>query len=88
MTMPAASAPTVTDVDGLTVTVDVTNTGSRTRGRGRPAVRPRRRGVVPRPEKELKGFAKVRLEPVRRGPSTSASSHEHSRSGMCAAMRG
>ena len=56
------SATTVTDADGVTVTVDVTNTGSRA---GSDVVQVYVRDVeasVRRPEKELRGFAKVRLE--------------------------
>ena len=58
------SAKTFRDVDGLTVTVDVTNTGQRGGQGDRPGLRPR--PAVPslvRPEKELKGFAKVALQP-------------------------
>ena len=57
------SAPAFKDTDGLMVTVDVTNTGSMT---GREIVQvyvhDQRSGLV-RPEKELKGFAKVELKP-------------------------
>ncbi|HEX9114544.1 MAG TPA: glycoside hydrolase family 3 C-terminal domain-containing protein, partial [Anaerolineae bacterium] len=57
------SANTFRDVDGLTVTVDVTNTGNRA---GKEIVQvyvhDRASGLV-RPDKELKGFAKVALEP-------------------------
>ncbi|MGD9049221.1 MAG: glycoside hydrolase family 3 C-terminal domain-containing protein, partial [Anaerolineae bacterium] len=57
------SAKTFRDVDGLTVTVDVTNTGQMA---GKEIVqvyvRDRESGLV-RPEKELKGFAKVALQP-------------------------
>jgi beta-glucosidase len=60
---PRVSAKTFKDVDGLTVTVDVTNTGSLA---GKEIVqvyvRDRQSGLV-RPEKELKGFAKVALQP-------------------------
>jgi beta-glucosidase len=60
---PKASAATFRDVDGLTVTVDVTNTGHLA---GKEIVqvyvRDRASGLV-RPDKELKGFAKVALEP-------------------------
>ena len=60
---PAVSAQTFRDVDGLTVTVDVTNTGHRA---GKEIVQvyvhDRASGLV-RPEKELKGFAKVALQP-------------------------
>lgn len=51
------------DVDGLTVTVDVTNTGS-VAGKEivQVYVHDQKSGLV-RPEKELKGFAKVELQP-------------------------
>jgi beta-glucosidase len=56
-------AQTFRDVDGLTVTVDVTNTGNMA---GKEIVQvyvhDRASGLV-RPEKELKGFAKVALQP-------------------------
>jgi beta-glucosidase len=58
-----ASAATFADLDGVTVTVDVTNTGSRA---GSEVVQVYVRDVeasVRRPAKELRGFAKVRLEP-------------------------
>jgi beta-glucosidase len=60
---PRLSARTFRDVDGLTVTVDVTNTG-RVAGKEivQVYVHDRESGLV-RPEKELKGFAKVALEP-------------------------
>jgi beta-glucosidase len=57
------SASTFKDVDGLTVMVDVTNTGSVA---GKEIVQvyahDQRSGLV-RPPKELKGFAKVELQP-------------------------
>ena len=57
------SAETFRDVDGLTVTVDVTNTGQMA---GKEIVQvyvhDRASGLM-RPEKELKGFAKVALQP-------------------------
>lgn len=58
-----ASAKTFRDVDGLTVTVDVTNTGH-VAGKEivQVYVHDREAGLV-RPEKELKGFAKVALQP-------------------------
>ena len=60
---PKVSATTFKDVDGLTVTVDVTNTGSFA---GREIVQvyvhDQKSGLT-RPEKELKGFAKVELQP-------------------------
>lgn len=57
------SAKTFKDVDGLTVTVDVTNTGSFT---GKEIVQVYvhdQESGLRRPEKELKGFAKVELQP-------------------------
>jgi beta-glucosidase len=60
---PQVSATTFRDVEGLTVTVDVTNTGDVA---GKEVVQvyvhDRASGLV-RPEKELKGFAKVALQP-------------------------
>lgn len=60
---PKVSATTFRDVDGLTVTVDVTNTGQMA---GKEIVQvyvhDRAAGLV-RPKKELKGFAKVELQP-------------------------
>jgi beta-glucosidase len=57
------SAVSFKDVDGLTVSVDVTNTGKRT---GKEVVQvyvhDRKSGLV-RPPKELKGFAKLELQP-------------------------
>jgi beta-glucosidase len=60
---PTVSASTFKDVDGLTVTVDVTNTGD-VAGKEivQVYVHDQQSGLV-RPEKELKGFAKVELEP-------------------------
>ena len=60
---PQVSATHFKDVDGVTVTVDVTNTGSVA---GKEIVQVYvhdRASVLARPEKELKGFAKVALEP-------------------------
>ena len=58
-----ASAQTFRDTDGLTVSVDVTNTGEVA---GKETVQvyvhDQKSGLV-RPEKELKGFAKVDLQP-------------------------
>jgi beta-glucosidase len=57
------SATTFNDVDGLTVAVDVTNTGSLA---GKETVQVYVRdpqASVARPAKELKGFAKVSLQP-------------------------
>jgi beta-glucosidase len=60
---PRISTATFKDVDGLTVTVDVTNTGAVA---GKETVQVYihdcKSGLV-RPEKELKGFAKVELQP-------------------------
>ncbi len=60
---PRVSAQTFRDVDGLTVTVDVTNTGS-VAGKEivQVYVHDHKSGLV-RPPKELKGFAKVELQP-------------------------
>jgi len=60
---PKLSAATFDDVDGLTVSVDVTNTG-RVAGKEivQVYVHDRKSGLV-RPPKELKGFAKVELQP-------------------------
>ena len=57
------SAGKFKDVDGLTVTVDVTNTGD-VPGKEivQVYVHDQKSGLV-RPEKELKGFAKVELQP-------------------------
>ena len=60
---PRVSQKTFKDVDGITVTLDVTNTGSRA---GKEIVQlyvhDQKSGLV-RPQKELKGFAKVELQP-------------------------
>ncbi len=62
-TNPTPSARTFRDIDGLRITVDVTNTGQMA---GKEIVqvyvRDRESSLV-RPVKELKGFAKVALEP-------------------------
>jgi beta-glucosidase len=60
---PKASATTFKDVDGVTVTIDVTNTGD-VAGKEivQVYVHDQQSGLV-RPEKELKGFAKVELQP-------------------------
>ena len=62
-TNPKVSAKTFKDADGVTVTVDVTNTG---KVAGKEIVQlyvhDQKSGLV-RPEKELKGFAKVELQP-------------------------
>ena len=59
----SASAENFKDVDGVTVTVDVTNTGKLA---GKEIVQlyvhDQKSGLI-RPEKELKGFAKVELQP-------------------------
>ena len=57
------SATTFTDMDGLTVSLDVTNTG---KVAGKEIVQVYvhdQKATLQRPEKELKGFAKVALEP-------------------------
>jgi beta-glucosidase len=57
------SAETFKDKDGLTVTVDVTNTG---KVAGKEIVQVYvhdQKSLLVRPEKELKGFAKVELQP-------------------------
>jgi len=60
---PKVSAKTFKDTDGVTVTVEVTNTGKLA---GKEIVQvyvhDQKSGLV-RPEKELKGFAKVELQP-------------------------
>jgi beta-glucosidase len=60
---PTVSASTFKDVDGLTVTVDVTNTGD-VAGKEivQVYVHDHKSGLV-RPQKELKGFTKVELQP-------------------------
>lgn len=60
---PQVSATTFTDSDGLTVSVDVTNTGSMA---GKEVVQiyvHDHAAGLQRPDKELKGFAKVELQP-------------------------
>jgi len=60
---PTVSAAVFKDVDGLTVSVDVTNTGHRA---GKEIVQlyvHDRESKLVRPPKELKGFAKVELQP-------------------------
>ena len=60
---PRVSAATFKDVDGLTVTVDVTNTG---KVAGKEIVQVYvhdQKSALVRPQKELKGFSKVTLEP-------------------------
>lgn len=60
---PQVSSKNFKDVDGLTVTVDVTNTGNMA---GKEIVQVYihdQKSTLVRPEKELKGFAKVELEP-------------------------
>ena len=60
---PRVSAATFRDVDGLTVSVDVTNTGKLA---GKEVVQVYvhdRTAKLARPPKELKGFAKVELQP-------------------------
>jgi beta-glucosidase len=69
---PKASADKFKDVDGVTVTLDVTNTGKLA---GKEIVQvyvhDHQSGLI-RPEKELKGFAKVELQP---GETKSVSIH-------------
>ncbi|MFC1922579.1 glycoside hydrolase family 3 C-terminal domain-containing protein, partial [Chloroflexota bacterium] len=60
---PKVSSPSFRDVDGLTVSVDVTNTGKMA---GKEVVQvyvKDHKSRLVRPPKELKGFAKVELEP-------------------------
>jgi beta-glucosidase len=60
---PRVSAQTFRDVDGVTLSVDITNTGPVA---GKEVVQVYVRDLqsgLPRPVKELKGFAKVALEP-------------------------
>ena len=60
---PKLSATTFKDIDGLTVTVDVTNTGEVA---GKEIVQVYvhdGQSMLSRPQKELKGFAKVKLQP-------------------------
>ncbi len=60
---PRVSAQTFRDVDGVTVSVDVTNTGKRA---GKEVVQVYvhdKKSKLTRPPKELKGFAKVELQP-------------------------
>ncbi len=60
---PAVSASTFKDVDGLTVQVDVTNTGAMA---GKEVVQVYvhdHKSNLVRPPKELKGFAKIELQP-------------------------
>jgi beta-glucosidase len=60
---PRVSSQTFQDVDGLTVSVDVTNTGKLV---GKEVVQVYvhdRKSKLVRPPKELKGFAKVELQP-------------------------
>lgn len=60
---PKVSTTTFRDVDGLTVSVDVTNTGNET---GKEIIQVYvhdQKSDLVRPQKELKGFAKVELRP-------------------------
>ena len=60
---PRLSAETFKDVDGLTVSVDVTNTGSLAGQEIAQIYVQDVQASVSRPPKELKGFAKVSLQP-------------------------
>ncbi len=60
---PRISTQTIRDIDGVTVSVDVTNTGSRAGSEVVQVYVRDRAASVLRPPKELKGFAKVALEP-------------------------
>jgi len=60
---PKVSSQTFRDVDGLTISVDVTNTGEMS---GKEVVQvyvQDHQSILARPPKELKGFAKVELQP-------------------------
>ena len=57
------SAKTFKDVDGLTITVDVTNTGEVAGSEIVQIYVHDQKSELMRPEKELKGFAKVELQP-------------------------
>ena len=57
------SAKTFKDVDGLTITVDVTNTGKVAGSEIVQIYVHDQKSELMRPEKELKGFAKVELQP-------------------------
>jgi beta-glucosidase len=57
------SAPVFKDVDGLTVSVDVTNTGGLAGQETVQVYVHDKKATVRRPPKELKGFAKVTLQP-------------------------
>ncbi len=60
---PKLSAATFKDADGLSVSVDVTNTGKVT-GKETVQVYVRdQKSALPRPEKELKAFKKIELQP-------------------------
>ncbi len=62
-TNPKVSSETIKDVEGVTVSVDVTNTGNRS---GKEVVQVYvhdRECSLMRPPKELKGFAKVQIQP-------------------------
>ena len=60
---PTVSATSFKDVDGLTVSVDITNTGSRAGPEVVQLYVHDRESNLVRPPKELKGFAKVDLQP-------------------------
>jgi beta-glucosidase len=59
----SASAENFKDVDGVTVTVDVTNTGNLAGKEILQVYVHDRKSALIRPEKELKGFAKLELQP-------------------------
>ena len=62
-TNPRLSATEFTDRDGLTVSVDITNTGSMAGMETVQVYVHDQEAMLIRPEKELKGFAKVELQP-------------------------
>lgn len=60
---PALDKKSFKDMDGLKVSVDVTNTGNLTGKETVQAYVHDRQAILRRPEKELKGFAKIELKP-------------------------
>ena len=60
---PKVSAKTFKDIDGLTVSVDITNTGDLPGSEIVQVYIHDHESELTRPEKELKGFAKVHLQP-------------------------